>query len=148
MVLQQPVLAAKVAVAEATVPRDALRLVLAFLDGAPDLLGRHVSGTVEGGGGLSAVRLFLGSEVARGLSRSSADDAAGRRRREQRLARQVGDSQSAAAEEGQSRFRLAASTSKEAEGSQSGWRCDEMLGMGCVFRAESDTIAPAPKSKG
>lgn len=42
VILEQPVLAAEVAVAEAAVPRDALWLVLAVLEGASDLLGRHV----------------------------------------------------------------------------------------------------------
>lgn len=44
VILEQPVLAAEVAVAEAAVPRDALRLVLAVLEGASDLLGCHVLG--------------------------------------------------------------------------------------------------------
>lgn len=44
VILEQPVLAAEVAVAEAAAPRDALWLVLAVLEGASDLLGRHVLG--------------------------------------------------------------------------------------------------------
>lgn len=47
VILEQPVLAAEVAVAEAAVPRDALRLVLAILEGASDLLGRHFLGERE-----------------------------------------------------------------------------------------------------
>lgn len=42
VVLEQPVLATEVAVAEAAVPRDALRLVLAVLEGASELFGRHI----------------------------------------------------------------------------------------------------------
>lgn len=41
VVLQQPMLAAEVSVAEAAVPDDALCLVPAVLEAAPDLLGRH-----------------------------------------------------------------------------------------------------------
>lgn len=44
VILEQPVLAAEVAVAEAAVPRDALRLILAVLEGASDLLGCHILG--------------------------------------------------------------------------------------------------------
>lgn len=43
VVLQQPVFSAEVAGAEAAVAHDALRCVLACLEAAPDLLGRHAT---------------------------------------------------------------------------------------------------------
>lgn len=51
MVLEQAVLAAEVAIAEAAVADDALGGLLALLGGAADALGRHDGDrTVDGGG--------------------------------------------------------------------------------------------------
>lgn len=48
VVLEQPVLAAKVPAAEPAVADDALRRVLALLERAPDLLGRHAAAQGQG----------------------------------------------------------------------------------------------------
>lgn len=127
VVLQQPVLAAEVAVAEAAVPGNALRLVLAVLEGASNLLRRHISGAVGWAlFGSWAVSWFLmdrNLEAAQLLSRVGVHD-------ENRGSRQASETE--AEEEGDVRLGVVKTGSQRVEVSVLRWRRDEVLGKAGV----------------